>query len=198
MGCASSLLKTDAGAVAVQAAHHLSSTVRAVLGLQQLTFPLAPLALLLPRRGPLVCCCCCCCLPDLEQMYELDRQVGEGVEGAVYLATERASGQQVAIKLVHRWVVAVGSQRGLPGSCKGESTCHTSSNDCQRCQQRCQLQLPERVTAPCQQQRMLRASTLRQLVCLSARPGCSNSSPEARTWGWDLKRCGGRSSCRRG
>lgn len=39
---------------------------------------------------------------DLEQVYELDRQVGEGVEGAVYLATERSSGQQVAIKLIER------------------------------------------------------------------------------------------------
>lgn len=41
---------------------------------------------------------------DIEELYTLDKCVGEGVEGQVYLATERETGQQVAIKLVARCV----------------------------------------------------------------------------------------------
>jgi RIO-like serine/threonine protein kinase len=42
--------------------------------------------------------------PDLETLYTLDKCIGEGVEGLVYLATCKASGAKVAIKLVPRWV----------------------------------------------------------------------------------------------
>jgi RIO-like serine/threonine protein kinase len=41
---------------------------------------------------------------DLETLYSLDKCIGEGVEGLVYLATCKASGAKVAIKLVPRWV----------------------------------------------------------------------------------------------
>ncbi|WIA14928.1 hypothetical protein OEZ85_001641 [Tetradesmus obliquus] len=39
---------------------------------------------------------------DLETLYSLDKCIGEGVEGMVYLATCKASGAKVAIKLVPR------------------------------------------------------------------------------------------------
>jgi RIO-like serine/threonine protein kinase len=41
---------------------------------------------------------------DLETLYSLDKCIGEGVEGMVYLATCKASSAKVAIKLVPRWV----------------------------------------------------------------------------------------------
>jgi hypothetical protein len=44
---------------------------------------------------------------DLEQLYTLDKCVGEGVEGRVFLAACRATRQQVAIKLVERWALGV-------------------------------------------------------------------------------------------
>jgi len=39
---------------------------------------------------------------DLEQLYTLDKLIGEGVEGVVYLATCKTTGEKVAIKLVAR------------------------------------------------------------------------------------------------
>lgn len=39
---------------------------------------------------------------DIESLYTLDKLIGVGVEGSVYLATCTTTGQQVAIKLVPR------------------------------------------------------------------------------------------------
>jgi serine/threonine protein kinase len=39
---------------------------------------------------------------DIEELYSLDKCIGEGVEGQVYLATCNSSGKHVAIKLVER------------------------------------------------------------------------------------------------
>lgn len=42
---------------------------------------------------------------DLEELYSLDKCIGQGVEGEVYLATCKDTGEQAAIKLVARWAV---------------------------------------------------------------------------------------------
>lgn len=39
---------------------------------------------------------------DIEDLYSLDKCIGEGVEGQVYLATCKVTGKHVAIKLVAR------------------------------------------------------------------------------------------------
>lgn len=40
---------------------------------------------------------------DIEELYSLDKCIGEGVEGQVYLATDKATQKQVAVKLVARY-----------------------------------------------------------------------------------------------
>ncbi len=39
---------------------------------------------------------------DLETRYSLDKEVGCGVEGSVWLATDKTTGKHVAIKLIPR------------------------------------------------------------------------------------------------
>ena len=48
---------------------------------------------------------------DIEELYLLDKLVWEGVEGRVYLATCRSTGDKVAIKMVIRRVLE-GRERG--------------------------------------------------------------------------------------
>jgi serine/threonine protein kinase len=39
---------------------------------------------------------------DIQEEYELDKRLGRGVQGEVYLARHKATGDLVAIKLVRR------------------------------------------------------------------------------------------------